>query len=90
MTSSTTEERLARVETTQIHIVNSLNKIETTMSDHTVKEMARMEKIFGKLDELSEIAHMGKGAWWMILRIGGFTIAVLAALKGIFLLKDIW
>lgn len=32
----------------------------------------KLEEIDKKLDRLLALANMGKGAWWMILKIGGF------------------
>ena len=36
------------------------------------------ETILGKLDKLLDAAAMGRGAWWMILKMGGI-LAALAA-----------
>jgi len=32
---------------------------------------ARIERMDGKLDRLLTAAAMGKGAWWMIMKVGG-------------------
>lgn len=37
-----------------------------------------LRSIDGKVDELRTAAHMGKGAWWLMLRVG----AVMAVLAG--------
>ncbi len=36
-------------------------------------------RIEGKVDALVEAAHMGKGAWWLILRLGAVLTAIVAA-----------
>lgn len=41
-------------------------------------QQKQLDVISGKLDSLLTAAHMGRGAWWLIIRIG----AVLAALAG--------
>lgn len=53
-----------------------LTKVET------VVEMQRMQlnSMNQKLDQLIAAANMGKGAWWLILRIG----AVVATIAGFF------
>lgn len=40
----------------------------------------RMEGMDNKLDQLVEAANMGKGAWWLSVKIGGFIVTVLAGL----------
>lgn len=37
---------------------------------------AWLKDIDAKLDELIAAANMGKGAWWIILRIGGVLVVV--------------
>lgn len=45
-----------------------------------VKRQADMMKAMDqKLDQILAAANMGKGAWWLILRIGG-TLTVVAAI----------
>lgn len=39
-----------------------------------------LSQVNTKLDKLLEAAAMGKGAWWLILRLGGITVAVLTAI----------
>ena len=43
-----------------------------------------MKSIDAKLDEVREAAHMGQGAWAISLRLGGFILAVCAALAWLF------
>lgn len=43
------------------------------------ERMMRMER---KLDQLIAAANMGKGAWWIILRIGGLLVGI-AAIIGV-------
>lgn len=40
----------------------------------------RMEGMDNKLDQLVEAANMGKGAWWLSVKIGGFIVTVIAGL----------
>jgi hypothetical protein len=35
-----------------------------------------LRSIHGELKELNKAAHMGKGAWWLILRIGAVLLAL--------------
>jgi len=40
---------------------------------------AWMKSINSKLDELRTAAHMGAGAWWIILRLGAVLVSIAAA-----------
>jgi hypothetical protein len=51
-----------------------LARVETLVAEQ--KEDIRL--LTEKVDRLLEAAHMGKGAWWLILRLG----VVIAALVG--------
>ena len=42
-------------------------------------QQKQLDAIDGKLDSLMAAANMGKGAWWLIIRIG----AVLTTLVGV-------
>lgn len=42
-----------------------------------------LKSIDNKVDGLVAAANMGKGAWWLILRIGGALTAVVAVIAGI-------
>lgn len=57
-----------------------LTKVET------VVEMQRMQlnSMNQKLDQLIAAANMGKGAWWLILRIGAVVAALAAGIAWIF------
>lgn len=35
-----------------------------------------VKKIDGKLDQILEAAAMGRGAWWLLLKIGAVVMAV--------------
>lgn len=39
--------------------------------------------IDGKVDQLLAIANMGRGAWFLALKFGGATVAILAAIAWI-------
>ena len=39
---------------------------------------AWMKSINTKLDEVRTAAHMGAGAWWIILRLGAVVVAISA------------
>lgn len=45
----------------------------------TANQDARLDKIDAKLDQLLAAANMGKGAWWAILKVGGFITMLIAA-----------
>jgi len=45
---------------------------------------AWMKSINTKLDELRTAAHMGAGAWWIILRLGAVLVSIAAALAWLF------
>lgn len=57
----------------------------------TVNQMAAQHaEMNGKLDRLLQAAAMGKGAWWIILRLGG-TLAALGGLgSGAYSLWHLW
>lgn len=40
----------------------------------------RIEGMDGKLDRLVEAANMGRGAWWLSVKIGGAIVTILAGL----------
>jgi hypothetical protein len=50
-------------------------EIEVRMLSRSLGEMNR------KLDQLVAAANMGKGAWWLLLRLGG-VLVVLAGVTG--------
>lgn len=43
-----------------------------------------LESIEAKLDHLTSIADMGKGALWLALKVGGVLAAVIAAVWALF------
>lgn len=45
---------------------------------------AWMKSINTKLDEVRTAAHMGAGAWWIILRLGAVVVAISAAFAWLF------
>jgi hypothetical protein len=45
---------------------------------------AWMKSINTKLDELRTAAHMGAGAWWIILRLGAVLVSITAVLAWLF------
>jgi hypothetical protein len=48
-------------------------EIEVRMLSGSLGEMNR------KLDQLIAAANMGKGAWWLLLRLGGILVVLAAA-----------
>jgi hypothetical protein len=48
-------------------------EIEVRMLSRSLGEMNR------KLDQLVAAANMGKGAWWLLLRLGGVLVVVAGA-----------
>jgi hypothetical protein len=58
-------DRLLRLE------VNAANQ------EKSVERMSiKVDVLDGKMDDLLRAAHMGQGAWWLILRIGAVLAAV--------------
>lgn len=47
-----------------------------------------LQSIDGKQDELLAAANMGKGAWWIILRIGGVLVVLGGAAA--WLIDKVW
>lgn len=45
---------------------------------------AWMKSINAKLDEVRTAAHMGAGAWWIILRLGAVVVAISAVFAWLF------
>lgn len=43
-----------------------------------------LESVDGKVDQLIAVSNMGKGAWFLLLKIGGVLAAVSAAVVWIF------
>ena len=43
-----------------------------------------------KLDRLVAAANMGKGAWWLILRIGGLLVVLGAAVSAVVQIRNGW
>lgn len=52
-----------------------LTKVEQQFAD--LKE--DVSKMDGKIDELLKTAHMGRGAWMFLLRLGAIVVALAAA-----------
>jgi hypothetical protein len=48
-------------------------EIEVRMLSRSLGEMNR------KLDQLVAAANMGKGAWWLLLRLGGVLVVLVGA-----------
>jgi hypothetical protein len=44
---------------------------------------SRLEEMDGKLDQLVEAANMGKGAWWMSVKVGGVLVTASAGIAWI-------
>jgi hypothetical protein len=44
---------------------------------------ARLEEMDAKLDQLVEAANMGKGAWWMSVKVGGVLVTASAGIAWI-------
>jgi hypothetical protein len=40
---------------------------------------ANVASMDGKLDQLLEAAAMGKGAWWLLLKVGGVLVLLVGA-----------
>lgn len=59
-------------------------EINARNQDMSIARMAgQMDDMAAKLDELLKAAHMGQGAWWVILRIGAGLTAVAAAFAAV-------
>lgn len=41
---------------------------------------ARFDSVDGKLDRLLVAANMGRGAWWLMVKTGGFVVLIGGAL----------
>lgn len=40
---------------------------------------SQLTSMDGKLDQLVTAANMGRGAWWLLLKIGGIVVAITTA-----------
>lgn len=82
-------ERLARVEEKGNERDRRLVSIEGKLDDVVVaahaasSNAARIEKVEKNVESLVKSAHMGLGAWWLLVRIGTALIAVAASGAGV-------
>jgi hypothetical protein len=67
----TTEKELGRHEADIEHLKERLNNHEAAVD-------ARLAKIEGYLQEIRDAANMGKGMFWLLLKIGAIISAMVA------------
>ena len=59
-----------------------LNAENQAMSVDRISD--KVDRLDGKVDDLLKAAHMGQGAWWLMLRVGAVITAVISAAVWIF------
>lgn len=72
-------------------IERDLGKLEGRLDEFIEARVARdkktderLDRIEQKVQQLLDAANMGKGAWWMALKVGGFMTGVGAAAHWVF------
>lgn len=53
------------------------------LEERDAVQNARLEKIEAKLDQLLKAANMGQGAWLVLLKLGGFVVAVVGIVAAV-------
>lgn len=56
-----------------------LNERVAVLETKDANQDERLERIESKLDQLLTAANMGRGAWWLLLKLGGLLALVAAA-----------
>ncbi len=88
------EERLARLEANQAGHSDWLRSIDAkvdgqqdklTVIGVTVEQVKTSSASnTAKLDDLLKAAHMGRGAWWILVRVGGVLALIVTAAWAVF------
>ena len=55
------------------------DKTDARMAEYQAQNDARLTKIEGYLQEIRDAANMGKGMFWLLLKIGAVLSAIVAA-----------
>ena len=77
----TVEKDIGKLEAQMSSANTRIDELEERMDE-------RLTKIEGYLQEIRDAANMGKGAWWLMLKIGGTVVVLGGAIH--WLLEKVW
>lgn len=77
----TVEKDIGKLEAQMSSANTRIDELEERMDE-------RLTKIEGYLQEIRDAANMGKGAWWLMLKIGGTLVVIIGGVT--WLLEKVW